>query len=264
MGYEQLIVDVEGDVAIVRMNNATRLNALSPTMTREMLEALEKLRADEAIRAIVLTGEGRGFSAGADLSEFGEPYAKGERPQLSLFLKEGYNKLIPLLAEMPKPLIAAINGVVAGAGISLALACDLRIAGDGATFTTAWVKIGLVPDAGSSYLLPRTVGMPKAIELAMLSERVDALSALGIGLVHRVVPHESLMDEARGLAGQLARLPTVALGLTRRLLEEASHLSLSEALDREAEVQDQAAATEDHLEGVLAFLDKRGPVFKGR
>ena len=264
MGYEQLIVDVEGDVAIVRMNNATRLNALSPTMTREMLEALEKLRADEAIRAIVLTGEGRGFSAGADLSEFGEPYAKGERPQLSLFLKEGYNKLIPLLAEMPKPLIAAINGVVAGAGISLALACDLRIAGDGATFTTAWVKIGLVPDAGSSYLLPRTVGMPKAIELAMLSERVDALSALGIGLVHRVVPHESLMDEARGLAGQLARLPTVALGLTRRLLEEASHLSLSEALDREAEVQDQAAATEDHIEGVLAFLDKRGPVFKGR
>ena len=264
MGYEQLIVDVEGDVAIVRMNNATRLNALSPTMTREMLEALEKLRADEAIRAIVLTGEGRGFSAGADLSEFGEPYAKGERPQLSLFLKEGYNKLIPLLAEMPKPLIAAINGVVAGAGISLALACDLRIAGDGATFTTAWVKIGLVPDAGSSYLLPRTVGMPKAIELAMLSERVDALSALGIGLVHRVVPHESLMDEVRGLAGQLARLPTVALGLTRRLLEEASHLSLSEALDREAEVQDQAAATEDHIEGVLAFLDKRGPVFKGR
>ena len=264
MGYEQLIVDVEADVAIVRMNNATRLNALSPTMTREMLEALEKLRADEAIRAIVLTGEGRGFSAGADLSEFGEPYAKGERPQLSLFLKEGYNKLIPLLAEMPKPLIAAINGVVAGAGISLALACDLRIAGDGATFTTAWVKIGLVPDAGSSYLLPRTVGMPKAIELAMLSERVDALSALGIGLVHRVVPHESLMDEARGLAGQLARLPTVALGLTRRLLEEASHLSLSEALDREAEVQDQAAATEDHIEGVLAFLDKRGPVFKGR
>ena len=264
MGYEQLIVDVEGDVAIVRMNNATRLNALSPTMTREMLEALEKLRADEAIRAIVLTGEGRGFSAGADLSEFGEPYAKGERPHLSLFLKEGYNKLIPLLAEMPKPLIAAINGVVAGAGISLALACDLRIAGDGATFTTAWVNIGLVPDAGSSYLLPRTVGMPKAIELAMLSERVDALSALGIGLVHRVVPHESLMDEARGLAGQLARLPTVALGLTRRLLEEASHLSLSEALDREAEVQDQAAATEDHIEGVLAFLDKRGPVFKGR
>src|SRR6266511_4605294 len=212
MGYEQLIVDVEGDVAMVRMNNATRLNALSPTMTLEMLEALGKLRDDQAIRAIVLTGEGRGFSAGADLSEFGEPYVRGERPTLSLFLKEGYNKLIPLLAEMPKPLVAAINGVAAGAGLSVALACDFRIAGDGATFTTAWVKIGLIPDAGSSYLLPRAVGMAKALELALLSETVDAQTALRIGLVNRVVPADSLMEEARTLAAQLAALPTAAIG----------------------------------------------------
>jgi len=263
MAYEQLIVDVHGAVAVVRMNNTVRLNALSPTMTLEMLEALGRLGEDGAVRAIVLTGEGRGFSAGADLSEFGEPYTKGERPILSLFLKEGYNKLIPLLAGMPKPLVAAINGVAAGAGLSLALACDFRIAGDGATFTTAWSKIGLVPDAGSSYLLPRTVGMAKALEMAMLSDRVDALSALGIGLVHGVVPAESLMDEARGLADRLARLPTVALGLTRRLFEEAAHMSLAEALDREAEVQDMAAATEDHIEGVLAFLEKRDALFKG-
>src|SRR5919201_4518795 len=150
MAYEQLIVDVEGEVATVRMNNATRLNALSPTLTLELLDAMERLRDNPGVRAIVLTGEGRGFSSGADLSEFGEPYSKGERPVLSVFLKGGYNKLIPLLAQMPKPLVAAINGVVAGAGLSLALVCDFRIASDGATFTTAWSKIGLVPDAGSS------------------------------------------------------------------------------------------------------------------
>ena len=264
MAYEQLIVDVEGEVATVRMNNATRLNALSPTLTLELLDAMERLRDNPGVRAIVLTGEGRGFSSGADLSEFGEPYSKGERPVLSVFLKGGYNKLIPLLAQMPKPLVAAINGVVAGAGLSLALVCDFRIASDGATFTTAWSKIGLVPDAGSSYLLPRTVGMAKAIELAMLSERVDALSALGIGLVHRVVPEESLMDEAVGLADRLARLPTVAMGLTRGLFNEASRLTLAEALDREARVQDEAAATQDHVEGVLAFLEKRDALFKGR
>jgi 2-(1,2-epoxy-1,2-dihydrophenyl)acetyl-CoA isomerase len=263
MAYEQLIVDVDGDVAIVRMNNPARLNALSPTMTLELLQALGKLGEDAAVRAIVLTGEGRGFSAGADLSELSEPYTKGERPMLSVFLKEGYNKLIPLLAETPKPVIAAINGVVAGAGVSLALASDFRIASDGATFTMAFVKIGLIPDAGSSYLLPRTVGMAKALELALLSDRVDALSALGIGLVHRVVPEDSLMDEARGLADRLARLPTAAIGLTKRIFNEASRMSLAEAMHREAEVQDMAAATEDHIEGVLAFLDKREAQFKG-
>jgi 2-(1,2-epoxy-1,2-dihydrophenyl)acetyl-CoA isomerase len=264
MAYEQLIVERDGAVATVRLNNPARLNALSPVMTPELMQALEQLGGDPAVRAIVLTGEGRGFSAGADLTALQEPYMKGERPQLSLFLKEGYNKLIPLLAETPKPVIAAINGVVAGAGNSLALACDYRIASDAASFSMAFVRIGLIPDAGSCYLLPRTVGRAKALELAMLSEKIDAATALDIGLVNKVVPADELMAEAQALASRLAEMPTAAIGLTKRIFSEAAGLSLQETMNREAEVQDMAAATDDHLEGVLAFLEKRPAVFTGK
>jgi len=264
MAYEQLIVEVDGSVATVRLNNPSRLNALSPTMTPELMQALEQLAGASAVRAIVLTGDGRGFSAGADLSALQEPYMRGERPQLSLFLKEGYNKLIPLLAETPKPVVAAINGVVAGAGVSLALACDFRVASQEASFSMAFVRIGLIPDAGSCHLLPRTVGMARALELALLSEKVDAARALELGLVNRVVPADRLMEEAHALAGKLAELPTAAIGLTKRMFNEASRLSLAETMNREAEVQDQAAATDDHIEGVMAFLQKRAPSFTGR
>jgi 2-(1,2-epoxy-1,2-dihydrophenyl)acetyl-CoA isomerase len=263
MSYEQLIVEQDAGVATIRLNNPARLNALSPTMTRELFDVLSRFRDDLGVRAVVLTGEGRGFSAGADISALQEPYMKGERPQLSVFLKEGYNKVIPLLAETPKPVVAAINGVVAGAGNSLALACDFRIAGEDATFTSAFVRIGLIPDAGSCYFLPRTLGTAKALEYALLSEKVDAATALQLGLVNRVVPSDSLLQEAQDLAGRLAALPTKAIALTKALFGEASRLSLAQTMDREAEVQDQAAATHDHLEGVLAFLEKRPPSFTG-
>jgi 2-(1,2-epoxy-1,2-dihydrophenyl)acetyl-CoA isomerase len=264
MAYEQIIVHADGPVTTIRLNNPARLNALAPRLTAELIQELTSIRDDESVRAVVLTGEGRGFSSGADLSTMQEPYARGERPKPSAFLKEGYNRLIPLIADTPKPVIAAINGVAAGAGVSLALACDLRIAAEDASFSMAFVRIGLIPDAGSSYLLPRTVGIARALELAMLSDRVDAGTARDIGLVNRVVPSSALLDEAHAVANRLAELPTKAIALTKRTFREAERLSLSEAMDREAEVQDEAAATHDHLEGVLAFLQKRPARFVGR
>ena len=264
MTYEQLIVEKEGAVATVRMNNPAKLNALSSVMTSEMTEALENLRADDEVRAIVIRGEGRGFSAGADLGALKEPYLKGERPQLSGFLKEGYNRLIPLLSDTPKPVIAAINGVVAGAGLSLACACDMRIAGDEASFSTAFMKIGLIPDSGACYFLPRTVGTAKALELAITGEKFDAQAALEMGLVSRVVPSSDLAKEAHDLAQRLADLPTATIGLVKKIFREAAHMTLQETLDREAEVQDEAAATHDHMEGVVAFLEKRPATFTGK
>ena len=264
MPYQQLLVDRDGAVATVRLNNPAKLNALSDTLTRELVDALAALKDDQAVRAVVLTGEGRGFCSGADLGGMEQEYRGGGRARPTDLLDDGYAKIVRLIVDSPKPVIAAVNGVATGAGLSLALACDLRVASAAATFSMAFVRIGLVPDSGASYFLPRIVGAATALELSITGERIDAERALSIGLVSRVVPAESMPNEAATLAAELAALPTRAIGLTKQLLRDAASLPLDEALALESRVQDEATRTDDHREGVLAFLDKRTPEFRGR
>jgi 2-(1,2-epoxy-1,2-dihydrophenyl)acetyl-CoA isomerase len=264
MAYEQLIVERDGAVATVRMNNAAKLNALSSTLSAELVEAMTALGGDERCRAIVLTGEGRGFCVGADLGALQPQYAAGERPRLGGFLRDGYNKLIPLFTDAPKPVIAAVNGVAAGAGLSLALACDIRIASEESTYLMAFVRIGLVPDSGAAYFLPRTVGTAEAIRLSITGDRIDAAEALRIGLVSKVVPADRCLAEAQSLAARLAAMPTRAIALTKRLFADASGATLAGSMELEARYQDEAGTTDDHLEGVMAFAEKREPRFDGR
>lgn len=263
MTYEQLIVERDGAVAVVRLDNPSKLNALSDTMTSELNEALEELTVDTAVRALVLTGEGRGFCSGADLGDIDEAGTGGQAKPSDL-LEQGYAKAARLLATAAKPVIAEVNGVAAGAGMALALACDLRLASEAAWFTMGFVRIGLAPDSGAAYFLPRIVGAARALELSITGDRVDAERALEIGLVNHVAPAELLHEETMKLARHLATMPTAAIALTKSLLRDASTLSLDDTLALEGRVQDEAALTADHREGVRAFLEKRDPTFGGR
>jgi 2-(1,2-epoxy-1,2-dihydrophenyl)acetyl-CoA isomerase len=251
-------------VAWLRLARPEKLNALTATMSHELSDALEDIGKDEEIRCVVITGEGRGFCAGQDLSEFQERYESGERPDIEAHLAETYHRLIPLLLDTPKPVIAGVNGVAAGAGLSLALACDLRIASDAARFTQAFVKIGLVPDSGGTFFLPRIVGYARALELSITGDLIDARRAEEIGLVHRVSPAADFETDLRAEAERLAAMPTAAIAETRHLLLDALTVNLRQALSQEAKAQARMARTDDHLEGVAAFTEKRDPRFLGR
>jgi 2-(1,2-epoxy-1,2-dihydrophenyl)acetyl-CoA isomerase len=264
MAYEQIAVGREGPVAWITLNRPDRLNALTATMSGELEDAFSHAGEDEHVRCVVLVGEGRGFCAGQDLTEFEAAYRAGDRPDIAEHLRTSYHRMIPIVVQTPKPVIAAINGVTAGAGLSLALACDLRVASEEARFTQAFVKIGLIPDSGGTWLLSRVVGYAKALELSMTGDLIDADEALRIGLVGMVAPSTSFPKELEELAGRLAGMPTVALGATKSLIREALGLDLRDALGREADVQAAMAQTQDHLEGVMAFAEKRDPRFEGR
>jgi len=266
MDYEEILFTVEDGVAWMRLNRPDKLNALTTRLAREALDALATARDDESIRCVVVTGEGRGFSAGQDLTEFTGSAASGEGTTLDVaeHLRSGYNRMITSIVELPMPVIAGVNGVAAGAGLSLALACDLRLASDAARFLQAFVKIGLVPDSGGNWLLPRVVGFAKALELSITGDLVDADEALRIGLVHRVVPQAAFDDALRELAVRMAKGPTRAMGATKALMSESLRLTLTETLEREAIAQAELAGSHDFAEGVGAFLEKREANFTGR
>ena len=264
MAYQQIAVGSDGGILTITLNRPDKLNAMTGVMSDELVDVFTSVRDDDGVRALVVTGAGRGFCAGQDLTEFEEAYRAGERPDIREHLARSYHRLIPVVVETPKPVIAAVNGVAAGAGVSLAAACDIRIAGQDARFTQAFVKIGLVPDSGGTWLLPRIVGYARALELSITGEVLDAAAALEIGLVNRVVPGDALEGEVSELAARLAAMPTAAIAETKALLRGAQGLDLEEALAAEADAQARMGQTDDHLEGVVAFAEKREPRFRGR
>lgn len=259
---ESVLYDLVDGVATIGLNRPDAMNSLT-TETKEALRAaVERARDDSAVRAVILTGSGRAFSAGQDLREHAANLEAGRG--LAGTVADHYNPIVLALAAMPKPVIAAINGVAAGAGLSFALACDLRIASEKASFATAFTRIGLAPDSGLSWTLQRLVGRAKATELLLLAEPLRAPEALDLGLVNRVVPADRLGAEARELARRLAAGPTVAYGAVKAALDHAATADLAGALAKEAELQDACAATADHAAATKAFLKKEQPVFEGR
>jgi 2-(1,2-epoxy-1,2-dihydrophenyl)acetyl-CoA isomerase len=252
-------VDAEAGIATVTLHRPDALNALTVPMKQELLAALRGLERNAQVRAVVLTGAGRAFCAGQDLRERLEPDAA----PLGVELRERYNPIIRAMRSLSKPIVGAINGVAAGAGASIAMACDLRIASDTASFALAFGRVGLVPDSGATWFLPRLVGTARAAEIALLGDVVPASEAERMGLVSRVVPAGEVVAEARAVAARLAAGAPRALALTKRALDRAWDRDLDAALEYEAHLQDMAGRSKDHAEGLAAFLEKRPPRFTG-
>jgi 2-(1,2-epoxy-1,2-dihydrophenyl)acetyl-CoA isomerase len=264
MSYSKIKVTAEGPITVITLADPATMNAAGVDMARELGRAFrEASRAGSGVRAIVMTGEGRGFCSGANLQP-GQGVGSGDGPpDAGSSLETVYNPLVTLVREMPIPLVTAINGAAAGVGCSLALLGDLVVAGESAYFLQAFRRIGLIPDGGSTYMLPRLIGKARAMEMALLGERVPAAKALEWGLINRVVPDAELMSTAMALAGELANGPA-SLGLTRQTIWASLDAEWSEQLHREAVGQSVAGRTEDFAEGVAAFLQKRPAQFKGR
>lgn len=264
MSYETIRYDVSDGVATLTFNRPDKRNALNPPMYKEIMHALKQVRRDNDVRALILTGAGKGFCSGADLTTIDITQNKNT---VGDYLREGLNRIALSLHTLEKPVIAAVNGVAAGAGAGLALACDLRVASDEASFVfAAFVNIGIIPDSGTTYFLPQLVGTSRAFELALLADagnRLGAQQALEWGIVNRVVAADDLHDEAQALGSQLANMATRAIGLTKRAMYRAVDRTLADALEYEAQLQTAAFETHDFREGVQAFLEKRDPEFIG-
>ncbi len=253
--------DLTDGVATITLNRPDSMNSLTSEAKDSLLAAIEHAKADKNARSVLLTGAGKAFSAGQDLREHGDLLGSGQG--LNDTVRTQYNPIVLGLVRMPKPVVAAVNGVAAGAGAALAFACDLRIASEKASFLMAFANVGLGADSGASWTLPRLVGHSRAMEMLMLAEPVTAQRALDIGLVNSVVAHDELPGAARELALRLANGPTVAYAAIKAELAFGSGLDLASALEMEASLQDQCAETTDHANATLAFLKKEKPAFEG-
>jgi 2-(1,2-epoxy-1,2-dihydrophenyl)acetyl-CoA isomerase len=256
--------EVEEAVAVITLDRPDVLNAFDDELGIEALEAVKRASDDPDIRCLVLTGEGRAFSAGEDLGALAETYEAGQAPDLGQTLINRYNPLIRAIRSAPKPVLAVVNGVAAGAGASIVLACDFKIASEKAKLVLAFIKVGLIPDSGALWFLTKAVGAAKAFELGATGDPIDAQRALAWGLVTRVAPADEFEDAWRSFARELAAGPTRAFALTKELVNSATERNLDDQLEAEVHAQTEAGKTDDHLEGVQAFLAKRAPKFEGR
>ena len=264
MTYECLLYEVKDGIATLTLNRPERLNALGGTLRQDLHDAVIRAGADPDVRVMVVTGAGKGFCSGGDVKAMGEAKAgQRERPLLEK-IAPGRDRTLLAMREAPQPIIAAVNGAAAGAGMNLALGCDLRIASTAAKFTQAFVKRGLHPDWGGTYFLPRVVGMAKACEMIFTGEVIDAAEALRLGIVSRVVAPEELLPTAYEVARRIAAGPPVAIRLAKRSLYANEDLDLRGALQMETMAQNICFETEDATEGIRAFGEKRAPIFKGR
>ena len=256
--FETINYEVKNNVAWITLNRPDKLNAFIRQLNLEIQKAVKDSSRNEEVRAIVITGEGRAFCSGQDLSEVDDSMDHGE------VLRNNYGPMVKEIEQCEKPVIAAVNGVAAGAGFSLALACDFRVVSEKASFVQAFVHVGLVPDSGNLYYLSKIVGYAKALELAVFGEKIKAIDAEKLGLVTKIISLEEWQAETAAFAERIASMPTKAIGLMKRLLKGSSDLSFKEYLEKEACAQRIAGQTEDHREGVTAFTEKRRPVFHGK
>lgn len=258
--YSMISTSTHGPVRCITLDRPEKFNSFNREMSIRLQNELDAAASDDGIRAILLAANGKAFCAGQDLSEAIAP----DGPGIRTIVKEHYNPIISMIRSIEKPIVCAVNGVAAGAGANIALCCDVVVAGKGASFIQAFSKIGLVPDSGGTFFLPRLIGFQRASALMMLGDKVSADEAIGMGMIYKVVEDEKLGEESMALAQSLGNMPTRGIGLTKRLLNESMSNTLAQQLVREELLQAEAGQTVDHQEGVRAFLEKRKPVFTGK